>query len=197
MKRNTLKDTFTLLALTLTSSLIGCKSSPKAEPKASVNSPAPAAQEAQAVAPSLSDAQTNALTATLKAYEALRSALAQDKLGDVSALAAQLEVTIQAASEGAPQSVSAQLSVMREATLKLKDEALSSKGDEQRRLFGEVSKGVVTILSTHKSLAAGLHVFSCPMAQGYKKWVQPNSKLENPYMGGRMLRCGGRSELTP
>jgi Cu(I)/Ag(I) efflux system membrane fusion protein len=195
MKRNTLKNTFTLLALTLTLSLslslVGCQKNTNAEPSAATE------QEAQTATSSLSDAQTSALTATLKAYEALRSALAQDKLSDVSDLAAQLERNLKEASEGATQNVNVQLSVMREATLKLKDKALSSKSDEQRRLFGEVSKGVVTLLSTHKSLAQGLHVFSCPMAQGYKKWVQPSNKIENPYMGGRMLRCGGRSDLSP
>jgi threonine/homoserine/homoserine lactone efflux protein len=38
------------------------------------------------------------------------------------------------------------------------------------------------------------HVFECPMAKGYKRWVQPTDELENPYMGQEMLTCG--SEVT-
>ena len=190
----TFSRTFSL-AFFFSAALMGCQNKSTPKPASAVSAPA-STQDAPSLS-KLSKEQTERLSTTLKAYEALRSALAQDKLSDVSDLAAQLERSLKEASEGATQNVSAQLSVMREAALKLKDKALSLKSDEQRRLFGEVSKGVVTLLSTHKSLAQGLHVFSCPMAQGYKKWVQPSSKLENPYMGGRMLRCGGRSDLSP
>jgi membrane fusion protein, copper/silver efflux system len=52
---------------------------------------------------------------------------------------------------------------------------------------------VVTLLATDKALAKGLRVFECPMVQGYRKWVQPSDEMANPYMGKKMLACGGES----
>jgi Cu(I)/Ag(I) efflux system membrane fusion protein len=69
--------------------------------------------------------------------------------------------------------------------------------DDQRRTFGDLSRAVVSLLSEHSTLARGRYVFQCPMAQGYQKWVQTGERLENPYMGGRMLRCGSSSEWSP
>ena len=69
--------------------------------------------------------------------------------------------------------------------------------DDQRREFGALSRAVVTLLSEHEALAHGRYVFQCPMAQGYQKWVQTAEELENPYMGGRMLRCGSSSDWSP
>jgi Cu(I)/Ag(I) efflux system membrane fusion protein len=62
-----------------------------------------------------------------------------------------------------------------------------------RAAFGVVSQHVVALLASDKSLASGQHVFECPMVSGYNKWVQPTETLENPYMGKRMLTCGGAS----
>ncbi len=44
------------------------------------------------------------------------------------------------------------------------------------------------------SLRSGRFLFLCPMASGYKKWVQTTPTLNNPYWGKRMLTCG--SQLT-
>ncbi len=72
---------------------------------------------------------------------------------------------------------------------------LGSAGDVEaaRSAFGEVSRHVVALLAADRTLAEGKHVFECPMAAGYKKWIQPTAKLENPYMGTKMLSCGGES----
>jgi hypothetical protein len=32
------------------------------------------------------------------------------------------------------------------------------------------------------------------MAKGYRKWVQADQQLANPYMGKEMLVCGGESK---
>ena len=59
-----------------------------------------------------------------------------------------------------------------------------------RREFGDVSRHVVALLTAEASLARGLHVFECPMAEGYGRWVQPSADISNPYMGTRMPACG-------
>ena len=35
------------------------------------------------------------------------------------------------------------------------------------------------------------------MAEGYKKWIERTTDYQNPYMGERMLECGGATEVTP
>ena len=60
--------------------------------------------------------------------------------------------------------------------------------------FGDVSRAVVTLIVADESLAGDRYIFRCPMAMGYKKWVQTSPELENPYMGSRMLRCGSKTK---
>jgi Cu(I)/Ag(I) efflux system membrane fusion protein len=153
---------------------------------------------ALAVLPSFACTSTNALAAPpvasapldsakaevmLADYEALRAALAADKLGQAPALAAKIAASAKAA--GQKQMSSAALTIK-----------TGQSADDTRRAFGELSKGLVALLVAHPKLAAGRHIFECPMAQGYQKWVQSAAKLENPYMGGRMLRCGSASKWS-
>jgi hypothetical protein len=63
-----------------------------------------------------------------------------------------------------------------------------------RLSFGELSKNVVALIVGTPGLRNGRHLFLCPMATGYQKWVQTSATLENPYWGKRMLTCG--KELT-
>ena len=56
--------------------------------------------------------------------------------------------------------------------------------------FGEVSRAFVALLRAAPALQAGRHLFHCPMAQGFPKWVQTTEKMANPYMGKAMLECG-------
>jgi Cu(I)/Ag(I) efflux system membrane fusion protein len=64
-----------------------------------------------------------------------------------------------------------------------------------RLAFGGVSEKLIAVLEAEPAYAKDLHTFECPMAKGYKLWVQPDPKLENPYMGQKMLSCG--TEVTP
>lgn len=116
-------------------------------------------------------------------YEALRAALAADKLDQVPALAAKVAASAKAADQ----------KQMASTALTIK---AGQSADDSRRAFGELSKALVTLLVAHPKLAAKRHIFECPMAQGYQKWVQSAAKLENPYMGGRMLRCGSASKWS-
>ncbi|MFQ5504766.1 MAG: hypothetical protein ACE5F1_08230 [Planctomycetota bacterium] len=68
---------------------------------------------------------------------------------------------------------------------------------ELRRVFGDTSRPVVALLSAETSLRTGRFVLECPMAQGYKKWIQNSSQISNAYMGKAMPECGSPSEWTP
>lgn len=138
--------------------------------------------------------EAESLQAVLAQYETLRAAFAEDRLADVPALAGALESGIQTAQTHAGQDIAASLETMLQDLQPLKAEGTP---DTLRRHFGDVSLWVVTILTKRTSLQRGRHIFECPMAQGYEKWVQVTDSIENPYMGGSMLRCGGPSSWSP
>jgi len=116
------------------------------------------------------------------AYEAVRLALVHDDLG-----ATQRAATSLARHAGDD-----------EALAKATRELGAAPDLEAARLaFGEVSRSYITRLSQDPATAKGKHAFRCPMAKGYKKWVQLTPELENPYMGQRMLDCGGPVDMVP
>lgn len=127
----------------------------------------------------------------LTAYETIRDRLADDTLEGVPAAGSTLAQAATAAREGAPPALRAHLD-----TIASSGRSLSGTGDLEaaRAAFGEASRGIVGLLSEAPSLAEGYHVFHCPMAEGYQKWVQADATLENPYMGQQMLTCGTESE---
>lgn len=63
-------------------------------------------------------------------------------------------------------------------------------GKTQRDLFGQLSQPLIGLLQTTPSLRKNLHMFECPMVDGYGRWVQPAEEISNPYMGLSMLKCG-------
>ena len=126
--------------------------------------------------------------AVLAAYERARASLASDDLTGVPDAARELESSAKASASGPNDHFAA----IAEAAPKL---AVAADLKAARATFGEISQHLVALLATDKALATGQHVFECPMAAGYKKWVQPSEDLENPYMGKRMLTCGGPSTL--
>jgi Cu(I)/Ag(I) efflux system membrane fusion protein len=120
----------------------------------------------------------------LAAYERTRALLAADKLEGLADAARELETSAKAAGAGP------HYGDIATSAAKL---AIATDLDAARASFGDVSKHVVALLAGDPSLAQGQHVFECPMVKGYKKWVQPTQDLQNPYMGKRMLACGGKS----
>lgn len=62
--------------------------------------------------------------------------------------------------------------------------------------FGQTSRHLITVLVAHPKAAMGLTAYRCPMAAGYQKWVQ-SGDMANPYMGAKMLRCGGKTKMSP
>jgi hypothetical protein len=130
-----------------------------------------------------------AIRSMLDAYEIAREALAADRIADAVGAATRIAAAAKKASKVAPEAVRAHLDGVSVAASRLAGSP-ADPSDEVRRRFGDVSRPVVALLAAEPSLREGLHVFRCPMAQEYDRWVQKSAKLANPYMGTRMLRCG-------
>ena len=64
-----------------------------------------------------------------------------------------------------------------------------------RKSFGELSKSVIRLLVAKPDLAKGYTVVECPMTSTYKKWLQTDENVRNPYYGATMLECGTISKL--
>ncbi|MBZ0234242.1 MAG: efflux RND transporter periplasmic adaptor subunit, partial [Deltaproteobacteria bacterium] len=74
-------------------------------------------------------------------------------------------------------------------------EALAATHDlnAARAAFAEPNRQLIALAAADPRLQEGWHVFRCPMADGFEKWVQRAPSLENPYMGQAMLACGNAS----
>jgi Cu(I)/Ag(I) efflux system membrane fusion protein len=119
-------------------------------------------------------------TAVLAAYEKTRALLAADEMTGLAEAARELDAS----------AAKAQYPQLAATAGKL---AMATDIEAARESFGEVSRELVVILAKDPALAKGQHVYECPMVKGYRKWVQPSEDMENPYMGKKMLACGGES----
>jgi Cu(I)/Ag(I) efflux system membrane fusion protein len=124
----------------------------------------------------------------VSAYDTVRGSLAQDR-SDVSAQALTLADAAQAAAASAPDRLRRPLEDLAGASRRL----AGLEGNDlagARSAFGDASRALISVLSAEPSLQQGRHVYECPMARGYKKWVQVAEEASNPYMGREMLQCG-------
>jgi Cu(I)/Ag(I) efflux system membrane fusion protein len=126
---------------------------------------------------------------TLGSYEKVRAQLAADQIEPIAGPAGELAGAATGAAAKAPANLRAPLQKLGETASYL-EQMPKDDASAVRKAFGEVSQALIGLLTAEPALQKGLHVFECPMAQGYKQWVQPNEKLENPYMGKSMLECG-------
>ena len=170
-----------ILAIVLTVAIGGaCSKSTPASKTPIVNDPVPMADATASPPPAPSSA-----TAVLASYERVRAALAADDMEAAPSAARDLESSARAEATS-----SKQFAAIADGASRL---AAAPDIKTARAAFGEVSQHLVALLAADKSLATGQNVFECPMVKGYNKWVQPTKNLENPYMGKRMLTCGGES----
>lgn len=199
-------------ALTAVLALAACGASSEAPPSEGAAAtpadapptPAPAAPEgadsstppAPAPASTLSAPASEAARAALKAYETARDDLANDRTDGLAKAAEEIEAEAKKAGEGAPENLRPSFDRLGTASAKLKADA-GKKIDDARASFGEVSEAMVALLSVEPALAQGRFVFECPMTDTYKKWVQVDDEIKNPYMGSRMLGCGMASNWEP
>ncbi len=161
-------------ALTV-AALIGVLTSPSAcaGEKTSTSKPS-SATAVSANTPSETRPQT--ADALVDAYDAIRAALAADDLPAAKKAASSLATQVSAATPSITASA----------------KKLANEGDvaAARLAFGELSEAWMAYLVAHPAVQKGLFAFQCPMAKGYKKWVQKEKTMANPYMGKRMLQCG-------
>lgn len=182
-ERNNMTPLKLVLATSLTFTTVSCSKSPAAG-----TTPTAPPITTDTAPTSQTSAQTpEQATAMLAAYERVRRALAADDANVVDA-AREIEAAASAAAAtpGAPEHYKAIASGA--ATL-----AAATDLSGARKAFGEISRHVIELLAIDNTLAQSKFVFECPMAKGYRKWVQTSDALENPYMGKRMLHCGVES----
>jgi len=135
------------------------------------------------------------LRGALEAYEQARSLLADDQtegLAEQGEAASDWFGRASSDASDAPEVIAAVLVQAGGAAEKL---ATSADVEAARSAFGKLSEAVVTLATSDPRLQQGWHIFECPMAKGYGKWVQRSERLENPYMGKKMLSCGGASQF--
>jgi hypothetical protein len=60
-----------------------------------------------------------------------------------------------------------------------------------RVAWGELMRALIGQMVAEPRLQAGYFLFECPMTKTYPRWVQRSATMANPYMGQRMLMCGG------
>lgn len=166
-------------------------------PTAGARSAPTSAAAASVPAFELPEPALTALRAALDRYEGVRSQLAADNTEALAEEARAVAEWVRRASselEDPPQAVA---SVLLEAGAAAEKIAASQTLKQARLAFGELSRAVVFLGNVDPRLTKGLHVFECPMAEGFERWLQPKSELENPYMGQKMLTCGSASDMSP
>ena len=148
----------------------------------------------------------DALRAALDAYEEVRARLAGDTTDGVAPRARRLADALAAAEAGL--AAAAEAGDAPDGDLARPRQLVAETGRAARGLaeaeglpaaraaFGEVSRFLIAVVGADPALASGLHVFSCPMEEGFNKWLQPTEEMANPFMGEEMLTCGSRDDWT-
>ncbi|RMH40823.1 MAG: DUF3347 domain-containing protein [Deltaproteobacteria bacterium] len=131
---------------------------------------------------------TGPIDAVFAAYERCRAALASDD-AEVKECAADMAKLAADAASNATDAAKAPLGALAKAAEQL---GAAADLDAARRAFAEVSRAAIDAVAALPKMAEKLHAFECPMAKefGFNRWLQPTAKLENPYMGKKMLDCG-------
>ena len=135
-----------------------------------------------------------ALDAVRRAFDATergRAELAFDRLDGVAAPAREAAQAIRAAQSALPTAGSEVANCLGQGVAAVEQLANAPDLDAARLAFGELNRFLIALAAADPRLQDGWHVFSCPMAKGFKKWIQKSATLENPYMGRAMPTCGG------
>ncbi len=142
------------------------------------------------------DGARQALLVAFAGYEQLRAELARDELRAAAEVGPALATTLEEAlarDPNVPAALGKALEASRDAARQLGAE---KDLEVARRTFGVVSQGLVQAAMADPRVADGWSLFECPMADGYKRWLQPEAQMANPYMGRRMLKCGSTLSLA-
>ncbi|MBP6627859.1 MAG: FixH family protein [Kofleriaceae bacterium] len=152
----------------------------------------PAEIEEPAVPPTeLPAPALDALRRAFEATERARAELAFDRLDGVAVPAREAAQAIRAAEAALPAAGSEVANCIGQGIAAAEQLANAADLDAARLAYGELNRFLVALAAADPRLQEGWHVFSCPMAKGFKKWIQKSPTLENPYMGQAMSTCGG------
>ncbi|RMG95646.1 MAG: efflux RND transporter periplasmic adaptor subunit [Deltaproteobacteria bacterium] len=139
-------------------------------------------------------AALDALRPVVASYMTAASALARDDLGGAKKALAELAAAVVEVDLPAPQATKdAFARIASELTGHL---AMADTAEDLpwvRRAFEMLAEPMVELLTDFGNPTdEKLVVVTCPMAFDAKgaRWVQPEGKVENPYFGPKMLRCG-------
>ena len=160
------------------------------EPTATSSAPATSTAEALASLPESSRAPFGAM---MSAYGAMQAALAGDKTDGIAAAAPAIAGAARILGETATEP-----SKTFYAAIATEAENVGARAGDiaaARQSFGELSKAMISLLVANPDLAKGRVVVECPMTKTYKKWLQTDEKVRNPYYGSTMLECGTISKL--
>lgn len=162
---------------------------------AAAASAAPDTPAAPVAAVTLAPEALTALAPMMAANDKIHAALAADTTQGVSDAATAIA---EAALAGRPLVKDATLQALL-ADVETRARHLDHGGEIEalRLAYGDLSKQLVAIASAVPALRDGRHVFMCPMAKGYQKWLQAEPSLRNPYFGAKMLTCGEESDWSP
>lgn len=153
----------------------------------------PASTANSSSGPAYPSEQQGPVDAFLGAYEDARKLFVADQADGLLDAVRRMAGAAREGTKAAPVDAQVHLQALVQASADL-ETALGQGLEPARKAYGEVSRHVVALLVSYPSLAAGRFVFQCPMAPGYRKWVQTDAKLQNPYMGQRMPACGGSTD---
>lgn len=145
----------------------------------------------------LPDPAFESLRTALAAYEQIRELLASDRLDGLEDLAGRLAQDLETARQGLGEEVASRVAgSLNEAAAAARSAGAAGSLDAARRAFGEVSRFLIAVAGADPRLAAGWHVFSCPMTETFPKWMQPSAEPENPYMGPAMASCAAATDWS-
>lgn len=144
----------------------------------------------------LPDAFVAKVTAAMDVYEQLRGALAADHLDEARQTALLLTRALAAARAEANDLPPGFAHALQEAEDHARNVGNATELAGARADFGDLSQPLLALAAHDPRLQKGWFVFRCPMEQGYQKWAQRSPRLENPYMGQKMLDCGSPDAFT-
>jgi Cu(I)/Ag(I) efflux system membrane fusion protein len=138
--------------------------------------------------------QLTALRSVFTAAEEIRFELSLDQVGALPAASSKIHTELGLLADAdVPESVKAAIS---QATNSATALAESKTAVVARAPFGTLSEALFQLAAADPRLQEGWNVFFCPMADGFQKWFQAPTEIENPYMGQEMLVCGSEDEWT-
>ncbi|MBI2027472.1 MAG: DUF3347 domain-containing protein [Deltaproteobacteria bacterium] len=136
----------------------------------------------------------NLMDEFITTYHEMHTLLIKDSLEGIQKKAQKLNTLLNQLSAEKLQLLAAPIKNAQEA-IKLFEENSLAKAREGFSLYSEFLIQYLT-LGVNNEKKKKLTVFSCPMTPTkFKKWLQKDDKIQNPYVGKDMLDCGTKENL--